>query len=81
FERRLSKWALAPSVYGHFYIEHNRGHHVRVAPPEDPASARFGESCWRFLPRSVVGSLRSAGRLERARLERLDKPVWSVHND
>ncbi|MEU5842830.1 alkane 1-monooxygenase [Rhodococcus sp. NPDC047139] len=81
FERRLSKWALAPSFYGHFYIEHNRGHHVRVATPEDPASARFGESFWRFLPRSVVGSLRSAWRLERARLERLGKPVWSVHND
>ena len=81
FERRLSKWALAPSFYGHFYIEHNRGHHVRVATPEDPASARFGESFWRFLPRTVVGSLRSAWRLERARLERLGKPVWSVHND
>ncbi|WP_241385946.1 alkane 1-monooxygenase [Rhodococcus sp. CH91] len=81
FERRLSKWALAPSFYGHFYIEHNRGHHVRVATPEDPASARFGESFWRFLPRSVVGSLRSAWRLEGARLERLGKPVWSVHND
>lgn len=80
-ERRLSKWALAPSFYGHFYIEHNRGHHVRVATPEDPASARFGESFWRFLPRSVFGSLRSAWRLERARLERLGKPVWSVHND
>src|SRR5690606_12879498 len=81
FERRLSKWALAPSFYGHFYIEHNRGHHVRVATPDDPASARFGESFWRFLPRTVVGSLRSAWRLERARLERLGKPVWSVHND
>ena len=37
-ERWLSKIALAQSFYGHFYIEHNRGHHVRVATPEDPAS-------------------------------------------
>lgn len=81
FERRLSKVALAQSFYGHFYIEHNRGHHVRVATPEDPASARFGESFWAFLPRSVVGSLRSAWHLERARLERVGKPVWSPHND
>ena len=29
-ERWLSKIALAQTFYGHFYIEHNRGHHVRV---------------------------------------------------
>ena len=59
-ERWLSKITLAQTGYGHFYIEHNRGHHVRVATPEDPASARFGETFWEFLPRSVFGSLRSA---------------------
>ena len=53
------KITLAQTCYGHFYIEHNRGHHVRVATPEDPASARFGETFWEFLPRSVWGSLRS----------------------
>ena len=41
-ERWLSKIALAQSFYGHFYIEHNRGHHVRVATPEDPASSSGG---------------------------------------
>ena len=41
-ERWLSKITLAQVCYGHFYVEHNRGHHVRVATPEDPASARFG---------------------------------------
>ncbi|MBI3172005.1 MAG: alkane 1-monooxygenase, partial [Hydrocarboniphaga effusa] len=29
-ERRLAKLALATSAYGHFFVEHNRGHHVRV---------------------------------------------------
>jgi alkane 1-monooxygenase len=72
-ERWLSKIALAQSCYGHFYIEHNRGHHVRVATPEDPASARFGETFWEFLPRSVFGGLRSSWRLEAARLDRLGK--------
>ena len=55
-ERWLSKIALAQSFYGHFYIEHNRGHHVRVATPEDPASSRVGESFYQFWPRTVVGS-------------------------
>ncbi|WP_418961012.1 alkane 1-monooxygenase [Streptomyces tritici] len=80
-ERWLSRIALAQSFYGHFYIEHNRGHHVRVATPEDPASARLGESFWRFLPRTVAGSLTSAWHLEKTRLDRVGKSVWSPHND
>ena len=80
-ERWLSKVALAQTFYGHFFIEHNRGHHVRVATPEDPASARLGESFWEFLPRSVVGSVRSAWELEKVRLGRMDKGPWTIHND
>ncbi|MFI5720054.1 alkane 1-monooxygenase [Nocardia sp. NPDC051750] len=80
-ERRLSRIALAQTAYGHFYIEHNRGHHVRVATPEDPASARFGESFWAFFPRSVRGGLRSAWDLERTRLRRTGSGPWSRHND
>ncbi|TDK88041.1 alkane 1-monooxygenase [Mycobacterium paragordonae] len=80
-ERWLSKVTLAQTLYGHFYIEHNRGHHVRVSTPEDPASARFGESFWMFLPRSVFGSLRSAWELEKTRMQRLGKSPWSIEND
>jgi alkane 1-monooxygenase len=80
-ERWLSRVALAQSGYGHFFIEHNRGHHVRVATPEDPASARLGESFYAFLPRTVLGSLRSAWELERVRLRRLDRSAWSARND
>ncbi|MCK7594496.1 alkane 1-monooxygenase [Pseudomarimonas salicorniae] len=78
----LARLALAPACYGHFVVEHNRGHHVRVATPEDPASARLGESFWRFLPRTLLGSLRSAWTLERERLTREGKPVlhWQNQN-
>jgi alkane 1-monooxygenase len=80
-ERWLSRVALAQSGYGHFFIEHNRGHHVRVATPEDPASARLGESFYAFLPRTVIGSLRSAWELERVRLARTKQSMWGIHND
>ncbi len=80
-ERWLSKVALAQSGYGHFFIEHNRGHHVRVATPEDPASSRLGESFYAFLPRTVAGSLSSSWELERTRLARLDRSPWTPHND
>ena len=80
-ERRLAKLALAQSGYGHFYVEHNRGHHNRVATPEDPASSRLGETFWEFLPRTVVGSARSAWELETRRLRAQGKQVWSTDND
>ncbi|MGW5316380.1 alkane 1-monooxygenase [Nocardia thailandica] len=80
-ERWLSKIALAQSGYGHFYVEHNRGHHARVATPDDPASARLGESLYRFLPRSVIGGFRSAYALERDRLARRGRGWWSPHNN
>jgi len=80
-EKWLSKVALAQSAYGHFFIEHNRGHHVRVATPEDPASSRLGESFWAFLPRTVAGSLRSSWELERERLARCGHSAWTWRND
>jgi alkane 1-monooxygenase len=63
-DRFLARVILVTVSYGHFIVEHNRGHHVRVATPEDPASARFGEGFWRFLPRTLAGSLRDAVRID-----------------
>jgi alkane 1-monooxygenase len=80
-ERWLSKIALAQSFYGHFYIEHNRGPHVRVATPEDPASSRVGETFYAFWPRTVVGSLRSAWNLERRRYARRRQHPFRLGND
>lgn len=81
WERWLAKVALAPVAYGHFFVEHNRGHHRRVATFEDPASSRLGESFWRFLPRTVLGSLQSAWALERARLAGHGLGVWHWRNE
>ena len=80
-ERWFSKVALAQSFYGHFFIEHNRGHHVRVATPEDPASARMGESLYRFWPRTVLGSLKSAWRLQKKRCARKHTHPFHIGND
>lgn len=80
-ERWLSKVALAQTGYGHFFIEHNRGHHVRVATPEDPASSRLGESFWAFWPRTVTGSLRSAWELEHVHAQRDKRRFISPRND
>jgi alkane 1-monooxygenase len=80
-ERWLAKITLAPVAYGHFYTEHTRGHHKNVATPEDPASSKMGETFYQFLPRTMIGSLRSAWNIEKERLARTGKGVWSMDND
>lgn len=79
-EQWLAKVSLAPTLYGHFFVEHNWGHHKRVSTPEDPASSRLGQSFWAFLPRTVIGSLRSGWHIEAERLQRQGRSAWSIHN-
>lgn len=79
--RIAAMMALAPTFYTHFAVEHNFGHHKRVATPEDPASSRMGESFWKFLPRTVVGGIKSAIEIETARLKRKGKGFWTVDNE
>ena len=75
---RALAWILMASVnYPQFMVEHYRGHHVRAATWDDPATARLGESLWRFLPRALEGNFVNAWRLERARLAQHRKP-WSA---
>ncbi|AFM17544.1 fatty acid desaturase [Mycolicibacterium chubuense NBB4] len=80
-ERWLSKIALAQTGYGHFFVEHNRGHHARVATPDDPASSRLGENLYFFHYRSIFGGLRSAWQLEKRRLRCHGGSVWTLRND
>lgn len=77
----LSHLALVPTGYNHFRIEHPYGHHKRAATPEDPASSRMGESFYEFLPRTVIGSFKSAIEIESNRLKRKGKTFWSVDNE
>jgi alkane 1-monooxygenase len=67
-DRWLGRLLLCTVAYEHFYTEHLRGHHARVGTPEDPATARFGETFHQFYRRTVPAQFRSAWRLETARL-------------
>jgi alkane 1-monooxygenase len=60
FEQTLAKSLLLTSLYMHFFIEHNKGHHKRVATPDDPGSARYGEWIYAFYFRTVIFSYLSA---------------------
>lgn len=80
-EQLMSKLLLMTSLYMHFFIEHNRGHHKNVATTEDPASSRYGETIYTFYFRTVSGSWLSAWNLEKERLKRCGKKFWSIHNE
>ncbi|HHH38136.1 MAG TPA: hypothetical protein ENK50_00995 [Sedimenticola sp.] len=76
FARTLGRSLLILCLYEHFFTEHLRGHHRRVGRPDDPATARPGESYRRFWRRSVPAQFRSAWRLESRRLYRHGLPWW-----
>jgi alkane 1-monooxygenase len=67
--------------YGHFCIEHNRGHHVNVATPGDCVSARMGESIYKFVLREIPGAMRRGWALEKERLAKAGIPTWSLRNE
>ena len=76
-----AKFAFIMSGYGHFTIEHNRGHHVMVSTPEDCASARLGESVYAFALRELPGAFRGGWAQEKKRLSRLGLPAFHWKNE
>lgn len=80
-DRLAAQIATGLVGYGHFCIEHNRGHHASVATPEDHASARMGESIYRFALREIPGAFKRGWRLEKARLEALGRSAFSPYNE
>ena len=80
-EQLMAKLALAVPAYGHFCVEHNRGHHVLVATPDDPASSRMGESIYAFIWREIPGTMVRGWNLEKSRLNTKGLSTWSAKNE
>jgi alkane 1-monooxygenase len=79
-EQALAKIMLLSSQYMHFFIEHNKGHHKKVATKDDPASARVNESLFVFYFRTIIFSYLSAWKIEGKELKKRGKPFFSYHN-
>lgn len=79
-ERALAEVLMTTTTYTHFCVEHVLGHHKHVATPVDPASSRLGESLYVYLPRTLLGGVRSAWRLEGQRRKNARIPWWSLKN-
>ncbi|MBC8043721.1 MAG: fatty acid desaturase, partial [Rhizobacter sp.] len=80
FWRAMGIWNLLTVNYTHFFIEHIKGHHKLVATPADPATARFGETSYGFVVRTIPAQFVSALRIEAARLKRQQKFEYGLSN-
>lgn len=75
-----AKAGLISVMYFHFIIEHNRGHHVHVATPIDPATSKKNQTIFGFWRQSLIGSFLSAWRIQKTLLTKKGQLVWSLHN-
>jgi len=81
YEQTFAKMLLLTSLYMHFFIEHNKGHHKNVSTPEDPSSARFGEPVYTFYFRTVILSYLSAWKISTQELHKKGLPFLHWKNE
>lgn len=78
---QIMAWSLLLStLYMHFSIEHNHGHHRYVATPKDSATASKGQSLYGFWVQSIVGSYLSAWKIQGNLLKKENRSFLSFSN-
>ena len=81
WERLMGKLLLLPSLYMHFYIDHNFGHHQTIGTPEDPSSAKYNQPVYAFWLQSVIGEYFNAWKIQKQLLSIKEKGFFSFQND
>ena len=81
YEQVFAKALLLTSLYMHFFIEHNKGHHKNVATPHDPSSARFNEPVFSFYFRTIIFSYISAWKIANNQMKKKGLPAWHWKNE
>ena len=80
-EQTFAKMLLLTSLYMHFFIEHNKGHHKHVATPHDPSTAKYNQSLYAFWPQTLIGTYLSAWKIANEEVEKKGKRRWSLENE
>lgn len=81
YEQVMAKMLLLTSQYMHFIIEHNKGHHKRVATKEDPGSSRHNEWIYTFYFRSIIFGYLSAWNIANNEMRKKNRSVFSPRNE
>jgi len=80
-EQLFAKSLLLTSLYMHFFIEHNKGHHKHVATPQDPSTAKLNQSLYRFWLQTLPGTYLSAWHIAIADAKKKNKIFPEVNNE
>ncbi len=80
-EQFFAKALLLTSLYMHFFIEHNKGHHKNVSTPQDPSSARKNEILYTFYFRTIIFSYLSAWEISNKEVHKKGSRKWSLKNE
>jgi alkane 1-monooxygenase len=81
YEQWLAKILLLTSMYSHFFIEHNKGHHKNVATPKDPSSARYNEWVYAFYIRTISLTYAHAWKISADEVKKKGKSFFSLNNE
>ena len=81
FEQTLAKASLLASLYMHFFIEHNKGHHKNIGTEEDPGTARLSEPVYVFYVRTIIFSYIEAWRIANREAYKKKKHCLSFSNE
>lgn len=80
FRRFLGRWIYITLLFGHQTTAHPGVHHVHVATPEDPNTARYNESWWMFCFRAWHGSFWKGLAVEKRRQRQAGRRSWDRRN-
>ncbi|MFT4699223.1 MAG: alkane 1-monooxygenase [Flavobacteriaceae bacterium] len=81
WQKLAGKFLLLPSLYMHFYIEHNFGHHLNAATKEDPASAKYNQTVYSFWLTSISRQYFSAWKIQGNLLKSRESRFLGIYND
>jgi alkane 1-monooxygenase len=80
-EQTFAKMLLLTSLYMHFFIEHNKGHHKHVATASDPSTAKYNQSLYAFWPQTLIGTYKSAWKIANEELSKKGHAWFSLKNE
>lgn len=80
-EQTFAKMLLLTSLYMHFFIEHNKGHHKHVATPHDPSTAKYKQTVYAFWIQTLIGTYLSAWKIANEEIEKKGKRWYSLQNE
>ncbi|MFI5218565.1 MAG: alkane 1-monooxygenase [Bacteroidia bacterium] len=80
FYQLAGKFLLFTAGNIYFFVDHLKVHHKYVGTSLDPATARYGESVYKFFLRTTFGQMKSSLKTEAQRLQNKNAFKYGLRN-